>query len=143
MDRRKTGRRIEVGFSLKRYTLRDFVRQTENGTLDFDRSLEAVRQLVTAAGHHTDCHLLLDLRDTESTIGPSDYLKLVMEFGAHERRFHNKIAVIIPARAERMEMAHFVQRCMQAEGYEIKVFTSYEYAIDWLAEVQDVSRHDN
>ena len=30
-----------------------------------------------------------------------------------------------------------------AEGYEIKVFTSYEYAIDWLAEVQDVSRHDN
>lgn len=128
-----------MGFSLKRYTLRDFIRQTENGTLDFARSLEAVRQLVKAAGYHTDCHLLLDLRDTESTIGPTEYMKLVMEFGAHERRFHNKIAVIIPARAERMEMAHFMQRGLQAEGYAIKVFISYEYAIDWLAEVADAS----
>jgi len=130
-----------MGLSLKRYTLRDFVRQTESGTLDFARSLEAVRHLVKAAGYHTDCHLLLDLRETESAIGPSEYLKLVMEFGAHERRFHNKIAVIVPARTERMEMAHFMQRCIQTEGYEIKVFTSYEYAIDWLAEVADVSNH--
>jgi hypothetical protein len=128
-----------MGFSLKQYKLRDFIRQTQNGTMDFARSLEAVRQLAQAADFHTDCHLLLDLRETESMVSPAEYIKLAMEFGAHQRRFHNKIAVIIPAKADRMEMAHFMQRCMQAEGYAIKVFTSYEFAIDWLAEVADLS----
>jgi hypothetical protein len=58
-----------------------------------------------------------------------------MEFGQYRQRFHNRIAVLIPATSDRIEKANLMKRCMEAEGFEMKVFVSFEHAIEWFSEV--------
>ena len=44
-------------------------------------------------------------------------------------------ALLIPATSERIEKANLMKRCMEAEGFEMKVFVSFEHAIEWFSEV--------
>jgi hypothetical protein len=122
--------------SLTLYKPSEFIRKTEAGTLDLPNSLEAVHRLAEAAGFHQGSHILIDLRETESILTPLDGLKIATEFGNYRHLFHNKIAVLIPAVSERIERANFMKRCMDAEGFEMKVFVSFEHAIEWFSEVE-------
>lgn len=121
--------------SLTLYKPSEFIRRTASGTLDMAKSLEAVHALAEAAGFHQESHILIDVRQTESTISYLDQMKLAMEFGNYRHLFHNKIAMLIPGTAERIEKANLMQRCMAAEGFEVKVFLEFEHAIEWFSEV--------
>ena len=122
--------------SLTLYKPSEFLRKTANGTLDLESSRRAVRELAEVARFHRDSHILLDLRDTESTISHLEQMKLAMEFGQYRQRFHNRIAVLIPATSERIEKANLMKRCMEAEGFEMKVFIDFEHAIEWFSELE-------
>lgn len=121
--------------SLTLYKPSEFVRKTTTGELDLDRSLQAVHDLAQAAGFHQDSHILIDVRDTVSTTTHLEQMKLALEFGSYRHLFHNKIAVLIPPTAERIEKANLMQRCMEADGFEIKVFIEFEHAIEWFSKV--------
>jgi hypothetical protein len=121
--------------SLTLYKPSDFIRKTASGEMDLDRSLQAVHDLAEAAGFHRDCHILIDVRQTESTISHLEQMKLALEFGNYRHLFHNKIAILIPPTSERIEKANLMQRCMAAEGFEMKVFLSFEHAIEWFSAV--------
>ena len=125
--------------SLTLYKPSEFLRKTANGTLDMERSRRAVRDLAEVARFHRDSHILLDLRATESTISHLEQMKLAMEFGQYRQRFHNRIAVLIPPTSERIEKANLMKRCMEAEGFEMKVFIDFEHAIEWFSEVQPLA----
>jgi len=43
--------------------------------------------------------------------------------------------MLIPETFERIEKANLMKRCMEAEGFEMKVFVSFEHAIEWFSEV--------
>lgn len=128
--------------SLTLYRPSEFLRKTANGTLDMERSRQAVRDLAEVARFHRDSHILLDLRDTESTITHLEQMKLAMEFGQYRQRFHNRIAVLIPPTSERIEKANLMKRCMEAEGFEMKVFIDFEHAIEWFSEVEPLDFSD-
>ena len=98
------------------------------------KSLEAVHELAEAAGFHKDSHILLDVRKTESTVSHLDKMKLAMEFGNYRHLFHNKIAMLIRTRP-RGSKGHLMQRCMEAEGFKMKVFLKFEHAVEWFSEV--------
>ena len=121
--------------SLTLYRPSEFIRKTASGSMDLAQSLEAVHKLAEAAGYHQDSHILIDVRQTESNISHLDQMKLALEFGNYRHLFHNKIAMLIPATAERIEKANLMQRCMAAEGFEMKVFLEFEHAIEWFSEV--------
>ncbi len=121
--------------SLTLYKPSDFMRKTAAGEMDLERSLQAVHDLAEAAGFHRDSHILIDVRETQSTISHIEQMRLAMEFGNYRHLFHNKIAILIPPTSERIEKANLMQRCMEAEGFEMKVFLSFEHAIDWFSEV--------
>lgn len=121
--------------SLTLYKPSDFVRKTATGDMDLERSIQAVHNLAEAAGFHRESHILIDVRETQSTISHIEQMKLAMEFGNYRHLFHNKIAILIPPTAERIEKANLMQRCMEAEGFEMKVFLSFEHAIEWFSEV--------
>jgi len=125
--------------SLTLYKPSEFLRKTANGTLDMERSRRAVRDLAEVARFHRDSHILLDLRETESTISHLEQMKLAMEFGQYRQRFHNRIAVLIPSTSERIEKANLMKRCMEAEGFEMKVFIDFEHVIEWFSEVQPLA----
>ena len=121
--------------SLTLYKPSEFIRRTATGSMDLARSLEAVHELAQVAGFHRDSHILIDVRETESTATHLEQMRLALEFGNYRHLFHNKIALLIPATSERIEKANLMKRCMEAEGFEMKVFVSFEHAIEWFSEV--------
>lgn len=121
--------------SVTLYKPSEFIRKTATGKMDLARSLEAVHELAHAASYHQDSHILIDVRETESAATHLEQMKLALEFGHYRHLFHNKIALLIPETFERIEKANLMKRCMEAEGFEMKVFVSFEHVIEWFSEV--------
>lgn len=131
-----------MSYSLTLYKPSEFLRKTATGKMDLARSLQAVHDLAQAAGFHKDSHILIDVRNTESTISHLEQMKLALEFGNYRHLFHNKIAILIPPTSERIEKANLMKRCMDAEGFEIKIFVAFEHAIEWFSEVVPLDETD-
>jgi len=122
---------------IKIYKVQDFVRVTETGELDHDRSIQIVRQLATAAGYHVDHNILLDMRETTVKVdGMADLLRIALEFAHHKSVFRNKVANVIPDEPERMALAEQFKACLTIEGFDYEVFTDFEQAIEWLSETE-------
>ena len=52
---------------IKIYKVRDFIRKTEAGAIDFDRSVKIIRELAVAASFQAGCNILVDMRETTVT----------------------------------------------------------------------------
>ncbi len=127
--------------SLTIYRLKDFIRITEGGKIDLERSKEIVHELAVASGFHQAHNILIDLRGSieDHTIG--DHMELALELVCYRSAFTGKVAFILPDDPDRLALAREFLTCMDAVGYQfqIEVFTSFETAIDWLADTSDVS----
>jgi hypothetical protein len=122
-----------VSVGIKVYQPRDFIRKTAHGTINLERSLQAVRQLVAAARFQKDHSILLDLHDTEVDGDHADTLQVAAAFGPHFKSFRHKIAVIIPDALERKAKAQFRRTCMHLKGFQWEFFTNFENAFEWLS----------
>ncbi len=127
---------------IKVYKVKDFIRKTETGNIDLERSKKIVRELAMAAGSHADHNILIDLRETTVSAAASieDIMKVALEFGSYVSSFKNKIANIIPDDPERMEIANRFKACMDIQGFEYEIFTDYESAIEWLSQTEDLDQ---
>ena len=124
---------------IKIYKVKNFIRKTETGKIDLERSKKIVRELATAAGAHTDHNILIDLRETTvSAARMEDIMKTALEFGTYISSFKNKIANIIPDDPKRMIIANRFKACMDIQGFEYEIFTDYESAIEWLSKTREV-----
>jgi len=124
---------------IKIYKVKDFIRKTETGNIDLERSKKIVRELAVAAGSHTDHNILIDLRETTvSAATIEDIMKIALEFGTYVSSFKNKIANIIPDDQDRMIIANRLKACMDIQGFEYEIFTDYESAIEWLSKTREI-----
>ena len=73
---------------------------------------------------------------------PTEVMRVAAEFAAYRNRFRNKIAVLIPDKAERIARAEFMKTCMELKGFQWAFFTVYEDAIDWISEITAIHPHD-
>jgi hypothetical protein len=125
---------------IKIYTVKDFIRKTETGNIDFERSKQIVRELAIAAESHADHNILIDLRETTVSVASiEDIMKIALEFGSHVSSFKNKIANLIPDDKKRMLIANRFKACMNIQGFEYDIFTDYESAIEWLSKTADIN----
>ena len=120
----------------KTYKSNDFIKKTAEGQLDLHRSLDLVKELVTASGFHKDHDLLIDLRETEPLGSFGDTLTVAAEFAKFQDAFPNKIAVIIPDNPERIERAEFFNASLGEVKFHIDYFTDFEAAIVWLSKIK-------
>ena len=120
----------------KIYKSNDFIRKTEQGQLDIQRSLNLVKELVTASGFHKDHDLLIDIRETEPLGSFAELLTVALEFAKYQDSFPNKMAVIIPDIPSRIERAEFFKASLGEVKFEIEYFTEFETAIDWLSSIK-------
>ena len=126
---------------IKVYKVKDFIRKTETGNINFNRSKQIVRDLAKAAGSHADHNILIDLRETTvSASSIEDIMKIALEFGSYVSSFKNKIANIIPDDPERMEIASRFKACIDIQGFDYEVFTDYESGIEWLSKTEDIDQ---
>ena len=119
---------------LKVYRIKDFIRMTETGTLDLDRSISIILELATEANYHKEHNILLDFRETDIHASHRDMIQISLEFARYHKVFQNKIAVLIPNTDDRLQIANLLKTSMDFQGFEFNQFTDFERAIEWLAD---------
>jgi len=123
---------------IKIYKIKDFIRKTETGELDLNRSKQLIAELVKVAGNHVDHNILIDLRETTVPVANLEgIIKVALEFGSFSSLFKNKIANVIPDDKERLAIANQVKSCMDIQGFQYQIFTDYENAIEWLSDIEE------
>jgi hypothetical protein len=100
------------------YKIKDFIRRTETGEINIQKSLTAVKDLALASEFRKDVNILIDLRETETTLDFEDLLKVILEFGHYKDCFQNKIAAVIPKDPERIERGEFFKTTMKVKGVQ-------------------------
>lgn len=121
---------------VKIYKMKDFLRLTERGEIDVNRSKEIVRQLAVAAAFHVDHNILLDMRGTEvkeESMGSA--LEVALEIAHYKSAFTGKLANLLPADEKRLSMARQLKALMHIEGFQYEIFTSFEEAVEWLSDI--------
>ncbi len=125
---------------IKIYKMKDFVRFNESGEIDFNRSMQMIRDFGLTASFYAGHNILTDLRETrligEMNIGM--IMQLALEMAKYGSSFKGKIANVVPNDEKRLSIAKQFETSMQFQGFDFKVFTSFEDAIDWLSEVTEV-----
>ncbi len=122
--------------AIKIYKIKDFIRKNESGEIDFDKSIRMVHELSIAAAYHTNHNILVDLRETKTSIERMDeVMKIVMEFVRMRPYFKNKIANVIPNDENRFASAKQFETFMNLKNFQYKFFTEFEHAIEWLSDV--------
>ncbi len=124
---------------IKIYRMKDFLRLTETGEIDVDRSKEIVRQLAAMAAFHADHNILLDLRGTtipERSMG--DVLEVALEIARYRAAFKGKLANLVPDDEPRLLVARQLKALMDIKGFQYELFTNFEEAVEWLSDVTEV-----
>ncbi len=125
---------------LKVYRINDFIKLTESGEIDKEKTMAIVRELAAVAQLHSHCNVLVDGRET--TVAErsfSDAMKLVTEIVHYRPALPNRMATLVPDNPLRLHAAHLIEACLQLQGFKYKVFTEYEAAIEWLADTTELS----
>ncbi len=128
---------MDKGYKI--YRTRDFIRKSEEGTIDIQQSLALVRKLAEIADFHRDSNIMIDLKDTVGSLSANELLQAALEFARHRNIFKNKIAVLMPIDEDRLARAKILHRAMDNNGFKFNYFTDYEEAIEWLSTVVDFS----
>jgi len=120
---------------IKIYKIKDFVRVTETGQIDVDRSKRLIEEIAVAHAFHPDHNILLDLRDTTVAVDSmSDLLEMAMYMASYKSLFRNKIANVVPNNEDRLVIAKKFKGCLDIQGLEYDFFTDFEAAIEWLSD---------
>ena len=123
---------------IKIYKIKDFIRKSESGEIDFEKSIQIIRELSMAAAFHANHNILIDLRKTTTSVaGMDDLMKIAMELvQLMPPSFKNKIANVIPNDEDRVFVAENFEACMKIKKFQYKFFTDFEQAIEWLSDVR-------
>jgi hypothetical protein len=114
---------------------RDFIRTKVDGSLDLSASrqiLVALARMTTAPG---DYHVLVDTRDAQVSLSPLDLYVLGIAVAEQPSLAQSTTALLVSlGEAER---ANLMALIAQKRGALLRVFTSFEEAITWLAIQED------
>ena len=75
----------------EKYSTTDFIKKTEKGTIDLERSKNFVRELAQKSKSHKDNNILIDLRETETTLSFGNLLEVVSEFILHKDSYQESL----------------------------------------------------
>jgi len=122
---------------IKVYKIKDFIRLSESGKIDLDKSIKMVRKLAAVTTFNLDHNILIDLRKTKVAFASmEEAMKITLEFvQCMPPAFTNKIANVIPNDANRALLAKKFELCMKIQNVNYKFFTDFEQAIEWLSDV--------
>jgi hypothetical protein len=111
---------------------RDFVRATAEGVLDLEESGRLLVELFTAGAHLDNFDVILDTRKAQSELSAADLWSLAVRLANYRRILGGRTVVLCPT--ERFERATFFASCAENRGLDIRPFTSFEDAMEWLIE---------
>jgi hypothetical protein len=108
----------------------DFIKATPEGLLDLEESKKLLMEVASASAPLLDYEIILDTRKAQSEMSVTDLWHLAAELRNLGKAFSRKTAVLCPL--ERFDYAGFFAVCAQNWGLQVRAFTSFEDAIEWL-----------
>jgi hypothetical protein len=108
----------------------DFIKATLDGQLDLERAKEALLEIASASSALAEYEIILDTRKAESGMSIFDLWYLALELEKFRKTFFRKTAVLCPL--EGFDSAEFFALCAKNRNLQIRAFTSFEEAIEWL-----------
>jgi hypothetical protein len=127
--------------NLKIIRVRDFVKATPQGTLNFTKAMQAMREASLVSDTFVNYDLLIDTRGSENSLSVTDIWYLAVELAslvhANTKGFRAKIPVLCPNKE--FDHAKFFELCSQNRGLNVRAFTSFEDMFDWLSQPSEIS----
>ena len=110
---------------------RDFVSAKPDGVLNLEESEQLLREVVSISDPLEEFDILVDTRESASTLSATDLWYLADRLVKYPRTFAGRTAILCPT--ERFDHASFFALCAENKGVEMQAFTSYEEAMTWLS----------
>jgi hypothetical protein len=107
----------------------DFIKATAEGELDLKESARLLVEIVSATDL-VDYELVMDTRKAHSSMSVADLWYLAAQISKVGKNLPRKTAVLCPR--ERFDHATFFALCAQNRGYNVRAFTCFEDALEWL-----------
>jgi len=108
----------------------EFIQATPEGLLDLEQSKKVLVQIASASAQSIDHNTILDTRQAQSALTAEDLWDLSATLGTFRKEFSGRLAVLCPL--ERFDLSAFFALCAEDRGFQVKAFTSFEEAMEWL-----------
>ncbi len=108
----------------------DFIKVTPEGQLDFDTSKKLLVEIASVSTPSGDYEIIVDVRKTQIELSVTDLWYLATELSKLGEAFSRRTAVLCPL--DGFDRAGFFALCAQNIGVQVKAFTSFEDAVEWL-----------
>jgi len=123
--------------NLRMIRVRDFIRLTPQGSLDFNSLKQELSGAASVPGAFSDYDLLVDTRGAESHLSVFDIWELARELddtvhASASKRIKVKISLLVPVKE--FDHAKFFELCAENRGLNVRAFTSFEDVFEWLSE---------
>ncbi|MCY7421639.1 MAG: hypothetical protein LH478_07850 [Chitinophagaceae bacterium] len=115
----------------------DYIKTSPTGELDMASTKELLRTLAAASSAGEEKPMLVDIRNTSSILKKVDVFELASTLIEYGKTFRRKTA-ILARDDDSFDRANFFELVAKNRGYNVNAFTSFEEAIIWLAEIQDI-----
>jgi hypothetical protein len=117
-------------YNIKVIRATEFVRARPEGEFDLERSEQLLEAIARAAASLDDFEIMVDTRQVTRPLRATELWFLAEKLVKHRHTFARKTAVLCPE--AQFDHAHFFSLCAERRGFNIRPFTEYEEAMDWL-----------
>jgi hypothetical protein len=108
----------------------DLVRARPEGEAYLEDAEQLIRDIAAAGAGLADFEVLVDTRRVTGRLSATDLWTLAEKLGRFRDNFAHRTAVLCPL--EKFDHSRFFALCAENHGFNIRVFTSYEEAMEWL-----------
>ncbi len=114
---------------------KDFLKTTSSGELNLEETRIVLSKLAELNTEDPVREILIDIRDTYSTLSLSDIFNIVSEVGKYRKAFRKKIAILLGPGHD-FDKARFLEMCAGNRGFNVNAFGDFEEAITWLSDTE-------
>ena len=111
----------------------EFIKANPEGQLNLDESMKVLIEIASASAPLIDYDVILDTRKAQSRMSEADLWFLASELNNYFSKAFSrtqKTAVLCPL--QQFDNAKFFALCAKNRGFQVKAFTSFEEAYEWL-----------
>jgi hypothetical protein len=108
----------------------DYLDISDSGTINFVESRKKLRKIVRE-NPVKDYDLLLDFRRTQWVVSADEIFDLVEVLLGDRDSFKDKVGLLILPGVN-FNREHFNELCSEYQGIQLRTFTNYEDAIQWV-----------
>jgi DNA-binding transcriptional LysR family regulator len=109
---------------------RDFIRATPQGQVYLETAERLLQEIAEAGAGLEDFEVLVDTRRVSGALSPTDLWRLADKLVHYRRTFAHRTAILCPL--EKFDNSAFFALCAENRGFNIRAFTGYEEAMEWL-----------